>query len=94
MATFVVINQLDSPAKRGEDVVVTLNALQASIYLGGLGPITPGRHIQVNSSNVYGWVSEVDVYGTTFRAKPTHPYGNLASIYGGYLSANDLVRFL
>jgi hypothetical protein len=91
MATFTVINQVASPALRSQDVVVTLNQGQAAIYLGGLGPIDSGDMAQVISSNVYGYISTVDVYGYSFKIKPQYPSGNMASVYGGYLAAGELV---
>lgn len=89
---FVVINTLSSEAQRGEDAIVSLSSGQAAIYLGGIGAIHVGERAQVVSSNVYGYVSEIDVYGTTFRIKPQYPSGNMASVYNpGVLNANELI---
>lgn len=88
---YTVINQNDSPALRGQDAVVSLNSSQANIYLGGIGAVYVGERAQIISSNMYGFVSEVDTYGTSFKVKPQYPWGNVASIYKGHLAANDLV---
>jgi hypothetical protein len=88
---FTVINQNDSPALRGQDALVSLNSSQARIYLGGQGAVYLGERAQIISSNNYGYVSEIDVYGTSFKIKPQYPWGNMASIYKGHLAANDLV---
>jgi hypothetical protein len=91
MATYTVINQNDSPALREQSALVSLNQSQAAIYLGGMGAVTLGERCMVVSSNMYGFVDTVDLYGTSFKIKPQYPWGNMASIYGGHLAANDLI---
>lgn len=86
MATLSLTNQVASQALRGEDVIVTLSSAQQS----NLASLQLGQACQISGLAVYGTVSRVDSYGTTFEVAPIQPDKAFAST-PGYLAASQTV---
>jgi hypothetical protein len=92
--TFTAINS--SPALRGQDILVQVYPSQAATYFGGMynqNPNIPNfMRAVVKSSGAQGYLSQVDVYGNSFKVKPQQTDGNLASnSTPGLLNAGDVV---
>ena len=85
-------NIKDSPALRGEDAIVTISAAQAAQYMRS---INLGQRAVVTSSGYQGYVSQVDVYGVSFKVKPQYPSSYFSSTInasgGGILLAGEVV---
>ena len=73
-------NLASSPALRGQSSVVSVYPSQALTYFGGMvntfefNTARPNlMRAKVQSSSKIGYLSEVDVYGTTFKVAPITP---------------------
>jgi hypothetical protein len=86
MPTLSLTNQRASQALRGEDVIVTLS----TAALSNLASLEVGQYCQISGLAVYGTVSRIDNYGTTFEVKPIEPDMAFAST-PGYLAASQVV---
>lgn len=86
MPTISVTNQKASQALNGEDVVVTLSAAQQS----NLASILPGQSCSISGVPVYGTISSVDSYGTSFQVSPIQPNFAFAST-PGYLASGQTI---
>ena len=86
MPTLSLTNQVASQALRGEDVIVTLSSAQQS----NLASLQVGQYCQISGLAVYGTVSSVDSYGTTFEVAPIQPDKAFEST-PGYLAASQTV---
>lgn len=62
-------NQVASQALRGQDVIVTLDSNDAL----NLDLLSIGQSAWIDSTSIYGVVSFVDYYGTTFHITPLQP---------------------
>ena len=71
-----VQNQVAASTLRGQDAIVTLNGAQQPDLAG----FSLGQRAQVESSAKTGYISEIDLYGYTFRIKPQYPSGDLSSL--------------
>jgi len=70
MATINCVNQITSPAVRGQSVWVSLNANDTISVL----PVLAVNQLVTNQSNsVTGYIDFVDRYGHQFRVKPVAP---------------------
>ena len=85
---FQLTNTAYGNALPGQDAIVTVSQSQKS-YLQSL---QIGWEAIVGSSGVYGYISQVDIYGYTFKVKPVTPTQNMASAStGGLLLPNEII---
>jgi hypothetical protein len=63
-----VTNQTSSPANAGQSALVTLNSADA---LAVLPTLTNGTKATCSSSSKIGYVTNVDVHGSSFEVQPT-----------------------
>ena len=80
-------NQKASQAYQGESVIVFLNQSDTL----KLPTIAVGQLCTVGSSSAIGYISDVDLYGTSFKVKPQYPSSSFQSDVIGYLKANETV---
>ncbi len=85
MATFTNIK--DSQAYQGESVTVFL----AQSDVSKLAALTLGQLCTVGSSSLTGYISYIDVYGTSFSVKPKYPFSSFQSDVIGYLKSTETV---
>lgn len=79
-------NQKASQALRGQNVIVTL----ASGELSNLASLEPGQECSISGVAVYGTVSSVDSYGTSFEVTPIAPNKSFESA-PGYLESSQTI---
>ncbi len=85
-----VENQKSSQALRGEDVVVTFSDIAQST----LSTIPVGTEAYISGTSVYGFVSRVDVFGTSLEVSPLQDNLDFASpTHPGYLYGGETVVF-
>ena len=85
-----VENQKSSQALRGEDVVVTFS----DIAQATLSTIPVGTEAYISGTSVYGFVSRVDVFGTSLEVSPLQDNLDFASpTHPGYLYGGETVVF-
>lgn len=88
MPTITVTNQKASQALRGEDVLVTLSPAEQS----NLDSILPGQSCSISGVPVYGIISFVDNYGSSFEITPLLPSLNFSTpSTPGYLAENETI---
>lgn len=83
-----VTSILPYQALRGQSVRVYLSNSDSSI----LGSLYVGQIIEINSTNVLGYIVSVDEYGRSFLISPIQPNFTLES-FGtpGYFDAGEIV---
>lgn len=83
------INQIASPALRGQSVQVYLNSSET---LGKLSAITVGQKAVVTSSSKVGYVCSVDLRGNSYEITPATPDAKFDSTSTpGILAANEVI---
>lgn len=84
-------NQFASPALKGEDALVSLNGTQAA----NLASLFLGQRATVQSSGDEGYISSIDLYGTTFKVRPKYESNyfcsTVNSVHIGILNAAEVV---
>jgi hypothetical protein len=86
-----VTNQIAAPALRGQSVLVSLNASESA---NKLPSIYNGEKATVSSTGNVGYVSSVDIYGTSFEVTPRNPDLSFSSVQAGYLSAGEIITLI
>lgn len=87
--SYPVVNQVASPALRGECPVVTLTQAAANAYISTLAE---GTLCTVGSSSKTGYIESVDTFGHTFKIRPIYPFTLLDSTTTpGILAANEVI---
>ena len=87
-----VTNRKYSQALKGQNVIVTLNGSDATNYLADL---TLGQKCTLGSSGKVGYISEIDLYGTTFKIVPANMGETMASTTPkGYLAVNETINIV
>ena len=75
MATVTLTNQANSPAGRGAAPTVQLNATDTL----KLSSIAVGNPVTISSSSKTGFVSSIDLYGTSIRVAPLYENNRMDS---------------
>lgn len=87
MAT--TINQINSPALKGQSVQIYLNSAET---LAKLSAITIGQKAVVTSSSKVGYVCSVDYRGNSYEVTPETPATQFDSTTTpGVLNANETI---
>lgn len=68
MATLT--NRKTAQAQTGQDVIFTLNGADSITYLSQL---ELDMECKLDSNNKLGYISEIDLYGHSFKIKPVNP---------------------
>lgn len=74
MATLT--NRKDAQAQAGQDAIFTLNGADAITYLSQL---TLGQECLLDSNSKLGYISQIDLYGHSFKIKPQYPFSDFSS---------------
>ncbi len=85
MAT--VTNRKVSTANRGSAVIVTLDATDAA----KLPDMTIGQAATVGSTSKVGYISSIDLYGTSFKVIPKTPDARWDSTATALLSVSEVI---
>lgn len=85
--SIALTNQTASQAYQGQSVKVFLNQTD-SLQLPNL---TVGQLCTITSSSNVGYISSIDLYGTSFMVTPKYPFAAFQSDVIGYLKATDTV---
>lgn len=87
-----ITNRLDSPALKGQDAIVTMNGTDTLANIRG---IFLGQRAVVSTSSDVGYVSEIDLYGVSFKVRPKYESSYFSSSVNsqhiGILSAGETV---
>jgi hypothetical protein len=87
MAT--TINQISSPAQRGQSVQVYLNSAET---LAKLSAVTVGQKAVITSSSKVGYVCSVDSRGNSYEVTPETPASRFDSTTTpGILNATEVI---
>jgi len=87
MAT--TINQISSPAQRGQSVQVYLNSAET---LAKLSAVTVGQKAVITSSSKVGYVCSVDYRGNSYEVTPVTPDARFDSTTTpGILNATEII---
>lgn len=84
---FQLINRTAAQCLRGNDAIITVDQTQQPL----LATLAVGNKVTISSSGNIGYISEIDVNGYTFRAKPTYPSGRMDSVSPGILLASEII---
>lgn len=85
--SIAVTNRTASQAYRGESVKVFLDQTD-SLQLGNL---TVGQLCTITSSSNVGYISNIDLYGTSFMVTPKYHFSAFQSDVIGYLKVSETV---
>jgi hypothetical protein len=75
-------NQTASQALKGQDAIVSLNGTQSA----NLAALFIGQRAVVSTSGDQGYISAIDLYGTSFKVKPQYP----SNYFCSYVSSNHI----
>ena len=87
MSQFQLSNTKYCQVLKGNDAIVTVPQSQQAL----LANLVIGNKATISSSGYFGYVSEVDEYGYTFRVKPAQDDGIMQSVTPGLLLTNEII---
>ena len=87
MGQFQLSNTAYCAVLRGTDATVTLPQSQIS----QLPYLVIGNKATISSSGYYGYISEIDVYGNSFKFKAAQVDGILESVTPGLLNISEII---